>query len=137
MTPLLTALVLGLGQFPHSTVPSTYSGNATARNGTCNKLALEGAASTTNSADDTAIGATIAIVASVISNVGVNVQKAAHNRNDARAKADRQPFTKMPIWWVGMGGVIAGSLGDFVALGFATQALVAALVETGADSGLE
>ena len=33
----------------------------------------------------------------------------------------------MPIWWVGMGGVVAGSLGDFAALGFATQALVAAL----------
>ena len=38
-----------------------------------------------------------------------------------------QHYTKLPIWWCGMGLVVLGSVGDFVALGFATQALVAAL----------
>ena len=32
-----------------------------------------------------------------------------------------------PFWWLGLFGVIGGAIGDFVALGYASQALVAAL----------
>jgi hypothetical protein len=110
---------------------NSSSSLAATATGTCNKMNLTGAGAAgeggANSGSDTAVGAAIAIVASVISNVGVNVQKAAHVRNERAPKEARLPFTKMPIWWVGMGGVVAGSLGDFAALGFATQALVAAL----------
>ena len=69
------------------------------RTGTCNKMNLTGAAGGggENSGSDTAVGAAIAIVASVISNVGVNVQKAAHVRNERAPKEDRLPFTKVRL----------------------------------------
>ena len=37
------------------------------------------------------------------------------------------PAALPQIWWVGFAGVLSGALGDFVALGLASQSLVAAL----------
>ena len=71
---------------------------------------------------DAVIGAIIAIIASIGSNIGVNLQGHAQT-----LLKEGQHYTKLPIWWCGMGLVVLGSVGDFVALGFATQALVAAL----------
>eukprot|EP00937_MAST-01D_sp_MAST-1D-sp2_P000735 g735.t1 len=73
------------------------------------------------------VGAVLAIAAAVLSNFGTNVQKRSHNRDAALPVAQRQPYHKRWLWWVGMGGVIGGAVGDFVALGMATQALVTAL----------
>ena len=36
------------------------------------------------------------------------------------------PFVPLK-WWLGLSGVIVGAIGDFVALGFASQSLVSAL----------
>lgn len=73
-------------------------------------------------------GAALAVVASVISNLGVNVQKYSH-ASEARVipVRDQRPYVRRPLWWLGLTLVAFGSLGDFTAFGFATQSLVAAL----------
>ncbi|OQR83833.1 hypothetical protein ACHHYP_14242 [Achlya hypogyna] len=73
------------------------------------------------------LGATIAIAAAIGSNLGVNVQKRSHDQEDARPKHLQRPYTKRPVWWLGMFLVVFGSLGDLFALGFAPQTLVASL----------
>ncbi|KAF0720671.1 Aste57867_96 [Aphanomyces stellatus] len=73
------------------------------------------------------LGATIAISAAIGSNLGVNVQKRSHNKEDKRPKHLQRPYTKRPMWWLGMFLVVFGSLGDLFALGFAPQTLVASL----------
>ena len=69
-----------------------------------------------------AAGAILSIVASVISNFGVNIQKLAHTKLEAMEPHLRIPYTRMPMWWLGMGMVVAGAIGDFIALGLASQA---------------
>jgi multidrug transporter EmrE-like cation transporter len=71
------------------------------------------------------IGGAIAVVSSFLSIFGVNLQKYSHDREELRAV--QRPYTMRPIWWVGMICVVAASLGDFLALGFAPQTLVASL----------
>ncbi|KAF4320587.1 hypothetical protein BBO99_00003734 [Phytophthora kernoviae] len=74
-----------------------------------------------------AFGAGLAVVASVVSNLGVNIQKYSHLSEAALPLRDRRPYIRRPVWWVGFALVAFGSLGDFAAFGFATQSLVAAL----------
>ncbi|CAI5742756.1 unnamed protein product [Hyaloperonospora brassicae] len=74
-----------------------------------------------------AFGAGLAVVASIVSNLGVNVQKYSHLSEAARPAYARRPYIRCPVWWVGLALVVLGSLGDFAAFGFATQSLVAAL----------
>uniref|UniRef100_K3X6H4 Magnesium transporter n=1 Tax=Globisporangium ultimum (strain ATCC 200006 / CBS 805.95 / DAOM BR144) TaxID=431595 RepID=K3X6H4_GLOUD len=73
-------------------------------------------------------GAALAVVASVISNLGVNIQKYSHAQEAQVLPVARQrPYVQRPLWWLGLALVVLGSLGDFTAFGFATQSLVAAL----------
>lgn len=73
-------------------------------------------------------GAALAVVASVVSNLGVNVQKYSHAQEARVLPASaRRPYVRRPLWWLGLALVVLGSLGDFTAFGFATQSLVAAL----------
>lgn len=71
------------------------------------------------------IGGAIAVVAALASIFGVNLQKYSHDKEELRANP--RPYHLRPIWWVGMICVVAASLGDFFALGFAPQTLVASL----------
>ncbi|GAB9467023.1 Membrane protein [Globisporangium polare] len=71
------------------------------------------------------IGGAIAVVAALASIFGVNLQKYSHDKEELRANP--RPYHLRPIWWVGMVCVVAASLGDFFALGFAPQTLVASL----------
>ena len=59
-----------------------------------------------------AVGALISIIASAISIFGVNIQKYAHSQV---ASTDHKNYLKMPVWWLGMSGVVLGAIGDFVA----------------------
>ncbi|TMW63788.1 hypothetical protein Poli38472_002729 [Pythium oligandrum] len=72
-------------------------------------------------------GAALAVVASIISNLGVNIQKYSHARDAELPEAQQRPYIQRPLWWLGLTLVILGSIGDFTAFGFATQSLVAAL----------
>ena len=74
-----------------------------------------------------AIGAAIAVVGSVLSNLGTNTQKQSHNREELKTVEQRAEYWKRPLWWLGFSLVVVGSVADFAALGFASQALVSAL----------
>lgn len=74
------------------------------------------------------IGALLAISSAVISNLGVNVQKKSHNNHRVEEENENNTaYLTRPLWWLGLSLVIFGSAGDFIAFGFATQALVASL----------
>ena len=73
------------------------------------------------------IGAILAIVAAVISNIGTNVQKHSHTADEEAGKDDHVPYFKRVSWWTGFICTLVGSVLDFIALGLASQSLVAAL----------
>ena len=72
-------------------------------------------------------GALVACGAAIISNIGTNLQKASHVTDLALPEEQRTPYYKRPSWWIGFICTMSASIGDFVALGLATQSLVAAL----------
>lgn len=72
-------------------------------------------------------GAALAVVASIISNLGVNIQKYSHADEAKAPLHEQRAYVQRPMWWLGLALVFFGSLGDFAAFGFATQSLVAAL----------
>ena len=74
-----------------------------------------------------AVGSVVSIISSIVSNVGVNVQKRVHVKIEAKPLAERTPYYRMGSWWLGLGLVVMGAIGDFIALGIASQALVTAL----------
>ena len=47
------------------------------------------------------VGAIISVLASVISNLGTNIQKEAHLQNEARADDQKIPYLKSCLWWLG------------------------------------
>ena len=69
------------------------------------------------------IGGLLAILSAIISNFGINVQKYSHSQNEHISSS----YLSSPLWWLGLFLVMVGSVGDFAAFGFATQALVASL----------
>ena len=73
------------------------------------------------------IGLCIVIGSAIMSNLGVNVQKLSHDSEEKRPLFERRLYYTRPLWITGMALVILGSIGDFEALGFAPQALVAAV----------
>jgi hypothetical protein len=73
------------------------------------------------------LAALIALVAAVCSAVGTNLQKRAHTSNEKLPKDERKSYLALPLWWLGMLGVIGASVGDFIALGLGTQSLVTGL----------
>lgn len=73
------------------------------------------------------VGGLIAVVASVLSCVGANAQKKVHTRELRLHESARKHYIRRPFWWVGLGGVVFAALGDFAALGLASQPLVASL----------
>ena len=70
------------------------------------------------------VGVIMSIVASILSNFGLNVQKLSMNR-EAVIEFDRQrPYIRQPLWALGLSMIIFGAIGDFAALGFAAQSLI-------------
>ncbi|ETO63681.1 hypothetical protein, variant 1 [Phytophthora nicotianae P1976] len=73
------------------------------------------------------IGLAIVITSAVLSNLGVNVQKLSHVREEEKPVFERQTYYTRPLWLIGLVLVVLGAVGDFEALGFAPQALVASV----------
>uniref|UniRef100_A0A7S1GDF7 Uncharacterized protein n=1 Tax=Bicosoecida sp. CB-2014 TaxID=1486930 RepID=A0A7S1GDF7_9STRA len=73
------------------------------------------------------IAVVICVAANTTSNLGLNFQKMAHERRK------RKPLEKVKyrsIWMLGFVGIVAGAIGDFAALGFGAQSIVAPLGST-------
>ncbi len=73
------------------------------------------------------IGVILGTFASIISNLGLNLQKLSHIRLKDKSEEDKKSYFKQPIWVLGISLVILGSLADFVALGFGAQSVIAPL----------
>jgi len=94
------------------------------------------------------VGVFLAATGSVISNLGLNLQKLTHvqisnSANNAHGESPsttssaspqpasssqpRSPYFMHPTWALGLVLVIVGSVADFAALGFAAQTIVAPL----------
>jgi len=76
------------------------------------------------------IGAILSLLGSACSNFGVNIQKLSFMKNDKKPEALQKVYYKDSLWWLGMVTVVFGSIGDFVALSFTGQAIVAQIGAT-------
>lgn len=76
------------------------------------------------------IGVGLGICGSVFSNLGVNIQKHAFMKNDKLDQEEQKPYFRIPQWYLGLCFVILGAIGDFTALGFAAQSIVAPIGST-------
>lgn len=57
-------------------------------------------------------------------NLGVNIQKFSFIQEGKKHMDKRRPYVKQPLWWAGLGLVIFGAIGDFVAFAFAPASVV-------------
>ncbi|CEO95256.1 Magnesium transporter [Plasmodiophora brassicae] len=71
------------------------------------------------------VGVALAMTGSICSTLGVNIQKYTFKKNEALSAGEQRPYYKQPLWVLGLILVVVGSLGDFSALGFAAQSIVA------------
>jgi drug/metabolite transporter (DMT)-like permease len=71
------------------------------------------------------VGVILSIVASVGTNMGVNLQKYSFLKEAKRKINLKRSYTRQPLWVIGLLLVIGGSALDFVALGFLPQSLAA------------
>lgn len=72
-------------------------------------------------------GAALAVGAAIVSNVGTNLQKASHVKDQALPLEQRTAYYKRKSWWCGFVCTIAASASDFAALALASQSLVSAI----------
>jgi uncharacterized membrane protein len=72
------------------------------------------------------VGVFLAALASLISNLGVTLQKLLHNQTLEKG-GDRSKYYNQPLWWLGVSLVVLGSLADFAALSFSPQSMIAPL----------
>ncbi|KAJ0406689.1 hypothetical protein ATCC90586_008106 [Pythium insidiosum] len=97
-----------------------FSSNDVEAKGKCFKLEYSGPA-----VGMWVAGFTISLVFSILNSIGINLQKLSMSRNEA-AEVKRGTFHQ-PLWVLGFGLVVLGSLLDFVAFGMAPQTLLAPL----------
>ncbi|OWZ08750.1 hypothetical protein PHMEG_00018654 [Phytophthora megakarya] len=70
------------------------------------------------------VGVILAIVGSICTNMGVNLQKFSFMREaKGRSVGDKRGYFRQPLWVIGLLLVVGGSVLDFVALGFLPQSL--------------
>ncbi|KAJ0400151.1 hypothetical protein P43SY_007170 [Pythium insidiosum] len=96
----------------------------TARNASAMALLPPIGSSFDGSGDDDAnnalykwIGLGIVVGSAVLSNLGVNVQKLSHVREEELPMTQRRVYYTRPIWIIGMILIVLGAIGDFEALG--------------------
>ena len=71
------------------------------------------------------IGVIIAVAANAVIPLALNLQKYAHVQNTDSEGKPRQPFTKIPTWWLGISLMIGGEFFNLLAVAYAPTALVA------------
>ena len=71
------------------------------------------------------LGAVVAAIGSIASNLGVNCQKYSFMQNAKLPKSQQKKHIRQKGWLLGMALVVLGSIGDFAALSLAAQSIVA------------
>jgi len=81
--------------------------------------------------DSTAwVGIAIALCANSIIPIALNAQKLALQQNTLEDGKQKQPITRLPLWWVGIMTMIAGESLNFLAYGYAPASIVAPIGAT-------
>lgn len=73
------------------------------------------------------IGIALAVSGNLLISGALNVQKHVHNQNERLPPELQKPYTRMPLWWLGLVLTVCGELGNFAAYGFAEASLVTPL----------
>ena len=55
----------------------------------------------------------------------MNLQKLAHTRNTGEDGKPKKPYTRIPLWWLGLISMISGEFSNLLAYGYAPTSLVA------------
>ena len=71
------------------------------------------------------LGITIAMTANAVIPFALNVQKWVHEHNEGPDGKPKTHFTRIPLWWVGILGMIGGEFFNMLAYGWAPTAIVA------------
>ena len=72
------------------------------------------------------VGVILALSGNVIISASLNIQKYTHNLNQA-SSGGAVAYTDIPLWWAGMGLMVLGETGNFLAYAYAPATLVAPL----------
>jgi drug/metabolite transporter (DMT)-like permease len=72
------------------------------------------------------IGVILALSGNVVISVSLNIQKYTHNLNQVNSGGE-VAYTDIPLWWIGMGLMVVGETGNFLAYAYAPATLVAPL----------
>ena len=67
-------------------------------------------------------GALSCVVGNLLISLSFNLQRLAHRNN-----VDGLPYTKLKGWWLGIGCMFVGEIGNFLAYGMAPASLVSPL----------
>lgn len=73
----------------------------------------------------TMVGVAIAVGANAVIPLALNLQKYAHIHNKDEEGKPKKPYTRIPLWWVGIILMIGGEFFNLLAYGFAPTSLVA------------
>lgn len=73
------------------------------------------------------VGVILATISSFISNLGLNLQKLLHLKNQNKPAEIRNNYHTFALWWLGLLLIVFGAIADFAALTFAPQSLIAPL----------
>ena len=71
------------------------------------------------------LGITIAMTANAVIPFALNVQKWVHEHNEGPDGKPKTHFTRIPLWWLGILGMIGGEFFNMLAYGWAPTAIVA------------
>lgn len=72
------------------------------------------------------VGVVLALCGNILISVSLNIQKYTHNLNHI-ASGGEVAYTDIPLWWTGMGLMVVGETGNFLAYAYAPATLVAPL----------
>ena len=72
------------------------------------------------------MGIALALSGNLLISASLNLQKYAHNRNQAESGGTR-PYVELPLWWCGLMLMTLGESGNFLAYAYAPATLVAPL----------
>ena len=76
-------------------------------------------------AEQNLLGIMIAMSANAVIPFALNVQKWVHEHNEGLDGKPKKHFTRIPLWWVGIVGMIGGEFFNMLAYGWAPTAIVA------------
>ena len=71
---------------------------------------------------DFTIGVIVAVVGNMCISFSYQFQKLAHKRN-----VEKKPYTRLPLWWLGLSLMLGGEVGNFLAYGWAPATVVSPL----------